>query len=228
MDRNRIIGNRITTVREQHNESQETLAAALGVKRQMVGYWETGERSVKAEVLYQIADRYNVSADYLLGLSEAMTMEPELKAVCDYVGLSEAAVAELHSFVDESQALRAAASEDDKLSDALISSADHLHNCSRLYSDFIATYGFQFVMNLESIERQSNKLKKACSSSTSDTLFSSVRKLKDSLDLELFRFSKFCTGISETLCGTPDAEKKYEEFGNEYFRINYGVDDGND
>ena len=65
---NENIGQRIAIIRNHMKESQEELAEALGVKRQLISYWENGERSIRTEMLAAIAKRYNVSADYLLGL----------------------------------------------------------------------------------------------------------------------------------------------------------------
>ena len=69
-DCNKTIGYRIAAARSKTDDSQADLAAALGVKREMVTYWENGTRPIKAETIIEIAKRYNVSADFLLGLSE--------------------------------------------------------------------------------------------------------------------------------------------------------------
>ena len=45
-----------------------------------------------AATIFRIANHFNVSADYLLGLSEASTQDVELKAVCEYTGLSQKAI----------------------------------------------------------------------------------------------------------------------------------------
>lgn len=91
---NKIIGYRIAAVRSVAKESQGDLAAALGVKREMVNYWENGTRPIKAEMIVAIAKKYGVSADYLLGFTapDVKTPSIETRAICDYTGLNENAV----------------------------------------------------------------------------------------------------------------------------------------
>lgn len=48
-----------------------------------------------------LADFYGVSADYLLGITEIKSPSPDLRAICEYTGLSEAAVGTLR-YLNES------------------------------------------------------------------------------------------------------------------------------
>ena len=91
-DSNKIIGYKIAETRGKADESQADLAAALGVKREMVTYWENGTRPIKAETIIEIAKRYNVSADYLLGLSEHPTVSEDMKTALKVTGLSQKAI----------------------------------------------------------------------------------------------------------------------------------------
>ena len=45
-------------------------------------------KGMSIETLYGLAGFYNVSSDYLLGLTDNPTTEAELRTVCDYTGLS--------------------------------------------------------------------------------------------------------------------------------------------
>ena len=49
-------------------------------------FHSTKEMSI--ETLYGLAEFYNVSTDYILGLTDNPTKNAELRAVCDYTGLS--------------------------------------------------------------------------------------------------------------------------------------------
>ena len=99
MDRNKTIGQMIGKIRSENNETQQQLADALGVKRELITYWENGtpKREIKAALLAEIAKRYNVSADYLLGLTEYKSQDKSLTAVCDFTGLSEDAITSFHN-----------------------------------------------------------------------------------------------------------------------------------
>lgn len=78
----------VRELRQQRGESQADLADALGEKRETVKFWEAGKRYFKAGDIIAIANHFGVSADYLLGRSEAPTSDKDLQAVCDYTGLS--------------------------------------------------------------------------------------------------------------------------------------------
>lgn len=49
-------------------------------------------KSPSADIVFMLANYFNVSADYLLGLSNIPTQDAELKAVCEYTGLSQEAI----------------------------------------------------------------------------------------------------------------------------------------
>lgn len=67
-------------------------AKTLGTSRQSLGYYLNGERIPDAHMVKQICERCHISADWLLGLSDVKSPEADLKAVCDYVGLSEKSI----------------------------------------------------------------------------------------------------------------------------------------
>lgn len=77
--------------------TQQDLAVATGYTRQAISQYMDGSVIPNAEKLAVISKFFNVSADYLLGLSDIPSRDINLSAVCDYTGLSEAAVSELHN-----------------------------------------------------------------------------------------------------------------------------------
>ncbi|MBQ2835092.1 MAG: helix-turn-helix transcriptional regulator [Clostridia bacterium] len=58
---------RIRDLREDHDYTQVDLAKHLHITQAGYSNYETGERSVPAEVLIELARFYHVSVDYLLG-----------------------------------------------------------------------------------------------------------------------------------------------------------------
>lgn len=70
----------------------QEVADALGITRVSLGYYEKGERKPDIEVIYKIADYYKVSADYLLGWSEAKSRDISIQGIVEKTGLSEAAI----------------------------------------------------------------------------------------------------------------------------------------
>ena len=79
------------------NETQEEFGNRLGLSRNTIAQYLNGHRIPDSITLKQICERCNVSADWLLGLSDVKKPDTDLKAVCEYTGLSEEAVNQLHS-----------------------------------------------------------------------------------------------------------------------------------
>ena len=82
-------GKRIFKLREAAAETQGDLAELLGVKRQIISYYENGTRVPSMEHLICIAKHYKTTTDYLLDLSRTPTTDKELRFVCDYTGLND-------------------------------------------------------------------------------------------------------------------------------------------
>lgn len=75
--------------------TQEEIAKKVNSSRQNVGNWLSGKSKPDINALAEIAKGYNVSTDYLLGLTDVKTSDTDIKAICDYTGLSEKAVKEI-------------------------------------------------------------------------------------------------------------------------------------
>lgn len=90
------IGRRIRETREKNGVTQQEMADALSVKRETVNQWESESRRIKDKDLCRIAPYLGVTADYLLGLTEIKSRDPQIQNVCDYTGLSEQAVSTLN------------------------------------------------------------------------------------------------------------------------------------
>ena len=61
---------RIKQLREKRELIQEILAAELGITQQMLSKYERDITFIKVDILKKIAVYFNVTTDYLLGLSE--------------------------------------------------------------------------------------------------------------------------------------------------------------
>lgn len=83
--------------RELQGEMSNTeFADFLGMSRQTVGFYLNGNRVPDIIGLEQISSKCNVSADWLLGLSESKLLDAEIQQICHYTGLSENAVMHLN------------------------------------------------------------------------------------------------------------------------------------
>lgn len=61
---------RLMELRKERNLSQATVARDLGVSLGIICYWETNKSDPTASNIAKVARYFNVSADYLLGLSD--------------------------------------------------------------------------------------------------------------------------------------------------------------
>lgn len=86
---------RLVNLREKAGKKRQEVADNLGISRASLEYYEKDKRKPDIDVLLKLADYYNVSTDYLLGLTAAPTTDKDVQYICDYTGLSENAVKEL-------------------------------------------------------------------------------------------------------------------------------------
>lgn len=90
------IAARLQKILECSGKRQKDLAAYLGVPDNTISYFVSGKRTPNIEQIVKIAEYFSVSTDYLLGLSDVETTDINIKAICDYTGLSEEAISTLH------------------------------------------------------------------------------------------------------------------------------------
>lgn len=83
---------RLSEIMEERGVSQEKLAKALGVKRQTVSLYKTGQSSPNAGQLRKISEFFEISSDWLLGMSDVKSQDENLQSTCEYTGLSESAL----------------------------------------------------------------------------------------------------------------------------------------
>ena len=69
--------NRLKDLREDHDYTQQQVAAAIGITQRKYSYIETGMQQLTAEVLVSLARFYAVCVDYLLGETDEPCRYPE-------------------------------------------------------------------------------------------------------------------------------------------------------
>jgi len=63
---NKLIGDRIATLRKQNKLSQQSLADSLGIARTSIGNMEKGRHQTSLNMIYRLADFFKVKIDSLL------------------------------------------------------------------------------------------------------------------------------------------------------------------
>ena len=91
----KIFSKRLSVLMKERHITQDTLATTIGVKRQTVSLYKSGQSMPDAEVLRDIAVFFGVSSDWLLGLTDVRMPNTDVQAICARTGLSETAVSGL-------------------------------------------------------------------------------------------------------------------------------------
>ena len=61
---------RIRDLREDNDLTQKQLAKELNCSQQVYSNYELGQRDIPTDILIKLSSFYNVSADYILGISD--------------------------------------------------------------------------------------------------------------------------------------------------------------
>lgn len=101
---NSVFATRLREIMKERGESQTTLAAKISsqyvtIQRQTISLYMNGQSKPDTERLIAIAKVLDVSADWLLGLSDIQSEDWEVRQVCEYTGLSQTAVERLRQIV---------------------------------------------------------------------------------------------------------------------------------
>ena len=88
-NRKALFPSRLRELRERKGVSQAVLSAELGVSKSTVGLYETGDTLPDARTLRGIVEYFNISADWLLGISNDRNRMP---SAVDELGLTEDAI----------------------------------------------------------------------------------------------------------------------------------------
>ena len=61
---------RIRDLREDHDLTQKQMAKELNCSQQVYSNYELGQRDIPTDILIKLSNFYNVSVDYILGLTD--------------------------------------------------------------------------------------------------------------------------------------------------------------
>lgn len=105
METKEIFAKHLIELREEKEITQQTLADDLGITRQSLSLYEKAERTINIDLIVKIADYFNVSTDYLLGRTDVKTTESNIKAVCDYLYISELSANNIRKIAQKGESL---------------------------------------------------------------------------------------------------------------------------
>lgn len=157
--------------------TQPMLAEAIGVSRQAIGQWKDGNTLPDVVALGKIADYFNVSADYLLGRSEVMNIDPDkqLNVACNYTGLTEKAVETLHSISqNDENIMQSVTFLLEQYSDKLVDKGECVHK-----------YGNFFFYEIDSVLSEISRYLRVTPSEEMDKMYISEKgKLISEISIE--------------------------------------------
>lgn len=87
-----LFSKRLKELRIRAGLKQDELAKKIGISRGAISYYENGDRVPDINVLYDIAEYFNVTSDYLIGRSNNSTTDLNIQDICNKTGLSDKAV----------------------------------------------------------------------------------------------------------------------------------------
>ena len=88
-------GFRVMELRKKKKITQQELADELGITRQSLGLYERGERAANVDLLRKAARFFEVTTDYLVGLSNVEAEDMGIADITDFVGINPMNIASL-------------------------------------------------------------------------------------------------------------------------------------
>lgn len=93
-----MFSERLKQLRQEKGITQATLALQLNIAKTTLASYEQGKNEPSLQMLIKIAEYFNVSLDYLLGLSNISSTNPSLTYMGKYLGLTEESMQTLHLY----------------------------------------------------------------------------------------------------------------------------------
>jgi len=87
-----MYGKRIATLRDEKGLCQVKFGELFGITRVTVSHYETEIRTPSMELLIKMAKYFNVTTDYLLGVSNCRSFDANLQGMSATTGISDASI----------------------------------------------------------------------------------------------------------------------------------------
>lgn len=97
----KILAERLAKARNKKGYTQNQIADFLECNRATVTNYENGKRTPDVDTIVKLSKLYEVSADYLLGLTDVKSSNKDINFICDYTHLNEQSVHVLHQYGTE-------------------------------------------------------------------------------------------------------------------------------
>lgn len=95
-----LFSERLNLIMKERGVTQSTLSKAVGITKQSISMYSNAHRVPDIEVFKNICEFFEVSADYLLGISDVKSFDLETKAIGEKLKLDDAAIEQLESIAE--------------------------------------------------------------------------------------------------------------------------------
>lgn len=182
----------IKNLRTERKLTQNDLAEMMNCNRQKIADLERGKSTPSANDLILLSKIFNVSADYLLGLTDVTTTDKDIKFICDYTGLSERVIEVLSIYNNNKHTKNKVT----PIIDKLLKSHKLMYICCCIdeFSEAIE----QKNNVLDYLMTEDISLKGTQEDEEND--FEEYEKLTDKADLNLFRIQEAITDFAKICC----------------------------
>lgn len=87
---------RLKTLIEQNKKPLREIAKELDVSFSVLSDWKNGKKTPRADSIVRLARYFEVSSDFLLGLTDARSIKSDVRATSEFTGLSEKSLESLN------------------------------------------------------------------------------------------------------------------------------------
>lgn len=189
----KVIGERIGLLLSERKIKQKDLAEHLGITDNTISYFCSGKRMPNTTQIKEISQFFNISADYLLGISSAATNDKDIQYIGDYLKLSAEAIENLHSWADKAE------------TNVLNFMLESFYPFTAICIDMEQNSALNDMLH-NLMERISDEGK------CSECDIKEFERLSDSADLSRFRIQQSFNSLVECYCGNPRAFDHNQKF----------------
>lgn len=205
--------------KERGRMNQEICAEKLRISRAALSYYETGNRNMDIEILHRFCELFNISADYILGLSDSPSKDVNMQIATKTTKLSEDAIENILSLDDVSAYIQGEKCESIELIDMFLKSSFlkvftmQLCQYKLLANKFVSKF-IENPLLSESTESSNNEHFEL------NSYMAELQTIKDQVDLSKYKLSQTFDHIIREVYAP-----LYEKSSNIFSRLDYYLPD---
>lgn len=185
-------------------ESIVEISKGTGIERSLVNKHYNGDRQIQPHHIVKYAKYFNVSSDYLLGLSPVKTTDINKKKICEYTRLTDESVLALAEFLP-----------DENISVLNFFMVESLYDFVEFLDSFVE-YKSK-LSNYAQCQKEHIEEEKTGEMLNADSFITLEKKLKDSLLLSEYKVQKITGKLLRYYADKDDRNRKIDEEFNKIF-----------